>query len=169
MAQAGDWIVGTGSAANKRAGYLVYAMKVSEAITFDEYWSDPRFLLKRPSLRSSKKLAFGDNIYSRANGKAQWSQLDSHHSMKDGSPNPRNIANDTQTNRVIIGAEFVYWGAEGPKIPESFRNCHGQDVCAGRGHKSKFSQALVNEFVAWILSDPTRGYSGEPADWKKSP
>ena len=41
-ARVGDWIVGTGSKRNGKAGYAVYAMRVTEIMTFDEYWSDPR-------------------------------------------------------------------------------------------------------------------------------
>src|SRR5258708_38917575 len=58
----GDWVVGTGTAARKRSGYMVYAMLVDESMSFQDYWSDPRFQQKKPNLRSSKKQAFGDNI-----------------------------------------------------------------------------------------------------------
>src|SRR5712691_6687179 len=51
-AHLGDWVVGTGSAGRKRAGFLVFAMKVEEALTFDEYWTDERFFQKRANLRS---------------------------------------------------------------------------------------------------------------------
>nr|VFK20813.1 MAG: hypothetical protein BECKLPF1236B_GA0070989_12264 [Candidatus Kentron sp. LPFa] len=61
----GDWVIGTGSKKNDRQGVLVYVMRVSEAMTFNEYWSDARFLRKIPNLRGSKKQAFGDNIYYR--------------------------------------------------------------------------------------------------------
>ena len=37
IARPGDWVVGTGSAAHNREGYLVFAMKVAEALTFDQY------------------------------------------------------------------------------------------------------------------------------------
>jgi hypothetical protein len=64
-AQVGDWVIGTGSKSKARDGQLVYAMRVSETMTFDEYWADPRFASKRPSLVGSLKQAFGDNIYHR--------------------------------------------------------------------------------------------------------
>lgn len=168
LAQVGDWVIGTGTAQHKRASYLVYAMNVTEAMTFNEYWNDPRFQQKKPNLRSSKKLAFGDNIYSRPTGGA-WCQLNSHHSFADGSPNPANIANDTQADRMLIGNEFVYWGGSGPKIPAQFRNFDGFDICAGRGHKSKFPDALIAAFVDWIQKSGARGYTGKPLDWAYTP
>src|SRR5712672_36303 len=64
-AKIGDWVVGTGVASRKRSGRLVYAMRVSAAMTFNEYWNDPRFQDKKPNMRGSKKQAFGDNIYSK--------------------------------------------------------------------------------------------------------
>ena len=56
----GDWVVGTGSKVKDRAGRIVYAMHVTEAMIFDAYWDDPRFLIKRPNLRGSWKQAYGD-------------------------------------------------------------------------------------------------------------
>jgi Nucleotide modification associated domain 2 len=117
LAQVGDWVIGTGTANRNRAGYLVYAMKVAETMTFEGYWNDPRFQLKKPNLRSSKKVAFGDNIYSRAPAGGAWCQLDSHHSFANGSPNPANIENDTKADRMLIGTEFVYWGGSARQRP----------------------------------------------------
>jgi len=57
-------------------------VKVDEAMTFEEYWSDPRFHQKKPNLRSSKKQAFGDNIYSKSPRNDTWIQLNSHHPMR---------------------------------------------------------------------------------------
>jgi hypothetical protein len=167
VAKEGDWIVGTGSAERGRRGFLVYAMRVTERRTFEEYWSDARFLSKRPDLNQGKMQAFGDNIYSR-DGAGNWLQANSHHSCDDGSANPRNIANDTQTDRVLIGTEYVYWGGSGPEIPELFRNFDSHDVCALRGHKCKFPPELVEQFVAWIREQGA-GYMGKPLDWVRTP
>lgn len=46
VAEIGDWIVGTGSAARKRKGFLIFAMCVNETMQFNEYWEDPRFQQK---------------------------------------------------------------------------------------------------------------------------
>lgn len=162
----GDWIVGTGSARNKRQRHLVFAMKVCEILTFAQYWSDPRFQRKKPKLSGSKKLAYGDNIYHRsANGK--WMQENSHHSYADGSANSANIKNDTQADRILIAAEFVYWGGSGPLIPAQFRQ-PGRDIRAVRGHKNSFPPQLVEQFVSWLMSQPDRGYVNHPLDWRST-
>ena len=59
-------MIGTGSAYRNRTRHIVYAMRVSETMSFDEYWRDPRFRAKRPNLRGRTKQAFGDNIYHQA-------------------------------------------------------------------------------------------------------
>lgn len=169
VAQVGDWVVGTGSAERGRSGYLVYAMKVDEIMTFEEYWADPRFQQKKPNLRSSKKQAFGDNIYSRRPGSDTWIQLNSHHSFKDGKPNPSNIKTDTSVNRVLIAHDYVYWGGSGPKIPAKFRNFRGIDICARRNHRSNFPRNFIEEFVAWVRSFGEHGYVAEPLDWGRTP
>jgi hypothetical protein len=165
-AAVGDWVVGTGSKAYDLQGRLVFAMRVSEVLSYDEYWRDPRYRNKRPNLRGSLKQAYGDNIYHRRHSTSRWVQADSHHSNPDGTPNPNNIAHDCQAPRVLIGAEFVYWGRLGPRIPNQFRS-EPHDVCAHRGHKCNFPQQLTVSFVEWIRSLGSYGYAGAPATWPK--
>jgi Nucleotide modification associated domain 2 len=139
-------------------------MRVTEAMTFDLYWTDPRFASKRPSLHGSLKQAFGDNIYHRhADG---WSQENSHHSMPDGSANKTNVAHDTRPNRVLISDHFAYWGGQGPAIPAKFRDWDGLDISLGRqGHRCRFPSGLVKLVVEWLEQEGTRGYIGKPGDW----
>lgn len=168
-ARIGDWVLGTGTAAEKKAGYLVYIMRVSEIMTFDEYWQSERFQKKKPNLTSSKKKAFGDNIYFRDPVNGNWHQANSHHSLSDGSPNVTNIATDTSADRVLISEEYTYWGRSGPKIPDQYRNFDGVDICAHRGHKCNFTSDHKNEFLAWVNSLGQNGYLGEPQAWKRTP
>lgn len=165
VAQIGDWVVGTGSKQHGREKHIVYAMRVTGAMTFNQYWSDLRFERKKPNLRGSKKQAFGDNIYFRDAKK--WCQANSHHSMPDGSPNKLNVATDTQADRVLISDDFVYWGRSGPRVPQKFLN-HGPQhitLLVVRNHKSNFPQKFGQELVAWIRSLNEKGYVGEPLDW----
>lgn len=146
----------------------MYAMRVTDALTFDQYWKDARFQAKRPNLRGSKKQGFGDNIYHRNRQTKRWVQVDSHHSLPDGTPNSRNIANDTQTDRMLVSDDFIYWGGSGPTIPKKFRSFQGFDICGKRGHKNGFPEKMVKEFVAWLRSLDQKGYCGDPLDWTRS-
>ena len=167
-ASAGDWVIGTGSKRQKREGHLVYALLVSETMTFNEYWQSELFQQKKPNLRGSTKQAFGDNIYFK-DSVGQWHQQDSHHSYTDGSPNPHNAKTDTRVDRVLIGTDYMYWGDSGPAISPAFRNYNGADICAtGRHHRSIFPQRLVSDFVTWLRSLNADGYLGRPGDWVKT-
>ena len=171
VAQIGDWVVGTGSKQREREKYLVYAMRVTGAMTFNQYWTDPRFQTKKPNLRGSKKQAFGDNIYSKDAHTTLWCQVNSHHSLTDGSPNESNVVADTNADRVLISDDFVYWGGSGPPLPQKFLSygTQGINLCAGRGHKNNFPPAFVQEFIAWIRSLDVKGYVSEPLDWCRTP
>ena len=162
-AQIGDWVVGTGSAKNSKTGYLVFAMKVTNMLSYNDYWIHPEFQNKKPNLRGSIKQAYGDNIYHK---NRSWHQADSHHSHEDGSPNHSNIDNDTQTDRMLISEHYVYFGGDGPLIPSRFRNYKGIDICATRGYKNKFQTNLISDFIDWIYSLSEMGYVGPPIDWK---
>lgn len=161
-AKVGDYVVGTG--AGQRANYLVYVMKISEILSFDDYWNDPRFQNKKPNLYGSRKLAFGDNIYHSEQG--QWIQSDSHHSHENGIPNWKNITTDTKADSVLISTDFLYWGGSGPLIPHYFRDYNGADICKkGQGHKKHFPEPLIHEFIKWVDSFNDRGFLGRPKDW----
>jgi hypothetical protein len=169
-ANIGDWIVGIGSADKriKQGGKLVHAMKVSEILTFDEYFNDQRFQKKKPLMTGSRKQARGDNIYHRTNG--YWQQVDSFHSNKDGTPNASHISRDTNINRVLISDQFVFFGCEGPLVPAKFKSDGKSLRHAGRG-VSKFTtskatdNAMINRFIEWFDSLGEHGFVGHPFDW----
>ena len=164
-AEVGDWVVGTGSGSKskQRGGYLVYAMRVEEILTFNDYWFDSRFSEKRPDMYSSVMKSFGDNIYHRCDYDGSWSQADSHHSLSDGSPNIANIAHDTSVDRVLVSRDSVYCGGEGPKIPEfSGTSIHG----FGKRYMNQFSAEVVGEFAHWVRSLGESGVCGSPLDWE---
>lgn len=166
-AKVGDWILGTGSSAYGLRGTVVFAMKVAEVLTYNQYWADARFISKRPNLTGSFKQAFGDNIYHQHPRTGRWLQVNSHHSFENGKANPANIKNDTQSPNVLIGTDFIYWGASGPKIPSRFRKSRAGDICAHRGHKCNFPDRMINAFIAWLRSRGAAGYAGKPAEFPK--
>lgn len=146
-AQIGDWVIGMGGAKLKAVGRCLYAMEVTDTRTFDAYWSDPEYRRKRPVRNGSRKTIMGDNIYHRPAGTTAWVQEDSHHSQLDGSPEPSNIRNDTQTNRVLISRKFYYFGDAAPEIPDDILNQLGYHN--GIGHR-KFTMAKASPLLDWI-------------------
>lgn len=162
-ASVGDWVIGTGSRAYGISGRLVFAMLVENVVSYDEYWGDPRFSVKRPSLRGSLKRAFGDNIYHHDPASGAWIQEDSHHSNHDGTANIKNIRHDTNAPRVLIATDFTYWGGAGPEIPAGFRK--PTDICSHRGHQCRFPEALVTGFIEWVRGLDERGYRASPVEF----
>ena len=163
-AEVGDWILGTGSKRKNRQGSLVYAMRVTEKMTYNSYWNDPRFENKRPSLFQSVRRSRGDNIYHKSPGSNEWIQEDSCHSNKNGTANQKHIDRDTGSDNVLISDEFLYQGG-GPKVLVPIFNkvtvCH-----SGIGHTSKFDEVTVREFVDWIKALGEWGYCYDPLEWK---
>lgn len=165
-ASIGDWVVGIGSKTLNLGGKIIYVMKVDETLTFEQYWADPRFKQKRPTMHGSLMQAYGDNIYHRDSSGSPWCQELSHHSYPDGQINQNNLQSDTQANRVLIGKEFIYWGAEPVDSPEEFRD----NICAGgHGHRNKFEHSVVEAFVRWIHSHGEWGCRNEPRDFSLTP
>ncbi|ABE46626.1 hypothetical protein [Polaromonas sp. JS666] len=160
----GDWIIGLSARQDNPDLSIVYVMRVDNVVTYNEYWSDEQYSYKKPSRSGSLKQVFGDNIYHRIEP-GGWQQVDSHHSLEDGSPNPRNIANDTQSEHVLIGDRFAYWGSRGPKVPSAFLNFNDCTIQVGRGHKNRFPSEFVDEFVAWFEAQQEQGYLGPPYRW----
>ena len=161
-AKVGDWIVGTGSKSENLDGRLVYAMRLTDVLSFNKYWNDPRFKDKRPDLHSSQKRAYGDNIYFWDESSGRWCQIDSHHSYSDGTPNARNIQHDTSADRVLISDDFVYFGCDGPEVPEF----EGVSIlCTSQGHKNKFPRYVVEGFIEWVRGLDETGYCGIPGKW----
>jgi hypothetical protein len=163
-AHVGDWVVGMGSVAYALAGHLVFAMQVTEILSYDQYWDDPRFQVKKPNLYASRKFAFGDNVYHR-NLDAEWLQSDSHHSFIGGAPNPVNVRKDTSAPRVLVSTRFAYWGRSGPLSPNALHDAAGNELCVGRNHRTVTSHDGIESFITWFESRGETGYLGDPAEW----
>ena len=166
-ANIGDHVMGTGCAKRKRRGQFVFIMQVDEITNYDNYWLDPRFFRKRPTLARGTAHAFGDNIYHRAPD-GTWSQENSFHSLPDGQPNPINRDHDTHSEQVLIGREFVYCGGSGPMVPDALRNWQGKDICAGRAYKKHFPPGMAEAAIEWATG-LGHGRIGWPADWARLP
>lgn len=163
----GDWVIGMGGSRLKATGRCIYAMEVTRAITFNEYWSSREFRDKRPVRNGSRVMMVGDNIYRCKAGEAVWQQLDSHHSLADGSPNPLNVEKDTKANRVLISHHFYYFGSRAPMTPPrmlknlGFKNAIGHRV---------FDAACCAELIGWITShkDVKNSVLADPYDFEKT-
>jgi hypothetical protein len=168
QAKIGDWVIGVGGARLKATGRCIFAMRVTEKLTFNEYWSNPAFLDKRPIRNGSRKMMVGDNIYYFDTGACEWHQVDSHHSHADGSTNFDNLIADTQSNSVLISQHFFYFGREAPIIPEDLLDSIGYKNA--RGHRV-FSDIKAGCIIAWLQNKFQSSLNyviGDPFDFDES-
>jgi Nucleotide modification associated domain 2 len=167
-ARVGDWVVGTGSGDKKvrRGKNLVYIMRVTDVMTFEEYNADTRFESKKPYRIGSRKQSCGDNIYFRNALNTQWYQRDSFHTNADGSRNANHVKRDTKVNRVLASNEFVYFGGIGPRIPSTLVAPDGSSLCKkGPGYRLFDDPAFIAKVQNWITSLGDPGYQGPPFEW----
>ena len=124
-AELGDWVIGVGGARLNATGRCIFAMCITQKITFNEYWTDLVYLDKKPVRNGSRKMMVGDNIYNYDYTQKKWLQADSHHSNSDGSVNFHNLDTDTKSDKVLISRHFFYFGREAPTIPSDFLGAIG--------------------------------------------
>jgi len=91
-------------------------MRVTEKVTFGDYWNDTRFVAKKPLRNGSSVMMVGDNVYHREHATGEWTQADSHHSNPNGTENLANLTRDTQSESVLVSTHFYYFGSDAPEV-----------------------------------------------------
>jgi len=135
--------MGVGGKRLRATGKCVYLMRVSEMLTFETYWSDARFQVKRPIRNGSPVMMVGDNVYHKNTTAGDWIQEDSHHTNLDGSTNFTNLRTDTYSENVLVSNHFFYFGSAAPPV-----NLPSIGYKNGIGHRKK---SLGNsEVVAFV-------------------
>ncbi len=157
----GDWILGTGSVELENLYHLIYLMKVTEVLSFQEYWDDNRYINKKPNTKGDIFQMHGDNIYHQVNG--NWIQEDSQHSFEGGMFNEENFNRDMNGKNVLISDHFYYFGSDHFMVPEEYRSlcCNEKQ----REHLKISDEKLVNDFLNYIDDNYLKGGSGMPISW----
>ena len=143
VAEVGDYVVGlAGKRLRERLGKggewrIIYAMQVTEKMTFEEYWLDQRFRAKRPDESADDEKALGDN----------------------------DISLNTPGKHVLISGagRFTYWGKKAPTVPPNLGFLVPPFIPYAIGHRRKFSKDEVEAFIKWFDGQP-RGRLGDPTD-----
>lgn len=154
----GDFVFGTGAKQNKMEGKLVFAMNVTEKLTFQQYWNDSRFEYKKPIMNGSLVQMYGDNIYHRDSDNEDWCQENSHHSLPKGTVNGDNLIKDIGGQFVLVSDHYYYFGKSAIDIPKMFR----EDLCKKRqGHKDVNPEVAL-EFLIWLSENYREGRHDNP-------
>jgi hypothetical protein len=168
-ANVGDWVIGMGGSRLRSTGRCIYAMRITEIITFSQYWASPVFLDKRPVRNGSSRMMVGDNIYYFDAQSNEWHQADSHHSNPDGSVNQHNLHTDTDTSdKVLISRHFLYFGIEAPEVPNELLDAIGYKN--GRNYRV-FDYEICSDLIYWLESSFLNSLNqviGDPFDFSSS-
>lgn len=146
-AEVKDWVIGMGGSRLHATERCIFAMCVTEKITFNEYWASPTYFDKKPIRNGSRKMMVGDNIYQFDTARNEWYQADSYHSNNDGSVDPRHLSRDTKSDKVLISRYFFYFGREAPFIPSDLLNAIKYKN--QRGHRV-FEYKIAGGLIEWL-------------------
>lgn len=144
----GDWVFGISPKVKDKGNRLVFAMKVTQKITFNQYWESPEFQYKKPVLNGSLKQMYGDNIYHRDENSEDWIQSDSHHSKANGETNYHNLKRDTSGKFVLISDCFYYFGVSNIELPFSLKT----KFSIGIGQK-QVKEEFAMKLIEWLKSN----------------
>lgn len=159
-ANVGDFVIGHSPASD--GNKIIYIMRVGMIISFDEYWNDSKYSIKRPVMNGSLVRMYGDNIYHH-NEKDEWIQEDSHHSLENGVVNKDNLKRDTgTTNNVLIADEFIYLGKSRIDFPDEFKSC----ICKHIGEKSIDGETAQKLWDYLESQYPQKGLIDDPIKFK---
>jgi hypothetical protein len=143
VAKVGDWVIGVGSTnvlGKSYEGKIVYAMKVTQKMTMEEYSEYCKNYLpeKIPDIsHSNYERRVGDSIYTFDNGKEHL--LPSVHIEA-------NVGTDTGGKHSLLSDHFYYFGDKAIDIPNEYKSIIKQ----GQGHKSNANDLIKEEFIFWL-------------------
>ncbi len=155
-AEKGDLIVGLSP---KSEGHrIVYVMRVDEALTFDQYFEDPRFRQKIPHDSKNTEIhRCGDNCY-EPGPRGRFRQLRSKHSKPCGE-HPANKKRDLDGDNVLVSKHFRYFGSKALRLPKAL-----DELKVGRSHKCQFTEQAIARVERLLKSKPS-GIQAPPSKW----
>jgi hypothetical protein len=145
VAQVGDWVVGTGAKLSEKRDYrkyLVYAMKISDKKSMEDYevYAKENLPRKIPNWRSKdRRDRLGDCIYDFSTHPPRVRR-----SVHDENNRPK----DLRGKFTLLSDYFYYFGNKPIDIPAYLLPI----VKDGQGHKSRSNIQYAEAFIDWIHS-----------------
>jgi hypothetical protein len=151
-----DWLIG--NSPNEDGNRLVYAMRIWDVLSMNEYFDDGRFKHKKPKPDGTLEEQCGDNIYFQ-NGAGHWKRLPSRF-HNQCSNFIKDIGRNPAGHPVFVAEHFYYFGCKRVAIPDDFVDVihRGQSVHYTRDHH------LADSFVTWLEANHEPGVRGTPRD-----
>ena len=129
-AKVGDYIIGFGSKQLGSENKIIYIMKVTDKLTFEEY----NWLCKNKYL---SKIKNGDCIYYKKNNKII-QRVNKYH-------DEHCISTDISSPFVLLSNNYLYFGSNSINVSNNLKKI----VPEYRGHKSKSNEIYLSEFINW--------------------
>lgn len=147
-AKVGDWVAGFVSKRldKKDHGKLLYAMEITQKLTFEEYNTLCKIKYK-DKLPENKNT--GDCIYYMKNNKIKQRANYAH--------NKENMLTDLSGKYVLLSNNFYYFGKNSINIPEKLHPI----IIKSQGHQKGKNKDYVNNFIKFINTQK-KGIQGEP-------
>ncbi len=140
VANVGDWVCATGSVEDGMENKVIYAMKITQKMTLEEYddFCREQQQNKIPDWKGNDpKRRVGDCIYYFVNG-------DPH--LRDSVHDKSNMSTDLGGIYALLSDDFYYFSREGVSLPERLMPI----VKQGQAHKSDSNDNYKEDFVNWI-------------------
>lgn len=140
VAKVGDWVAGTGSHKHGNQNRLVYAMKVTETMTMEEYDTYCNNVIpnKIPDVYNKNyNRQVGDSIYDFSH-RPPFLRKSVHFDSE--------YCNDLRGKRVLLSDHFYYFGDNPIEIPLSLRKV----IKKGQRHKSNYNEPYKENFIKWL-------------------
>ena len=154
LAQVGDIIIAHHT--KSRGGGVCYVMEVTEIMSQNEYYIDPRFQCKIPTPTNPT----GDNCY-RPVGSGEYEQLPCQHRTCDQEKDLNGL--------VLISENFTYWGDKSIESTQLQHELPEWIPRAQRGYRVNNNDKKRIDYkrtLEWITELP-KGKLGEPSDKPK--
>jgi len=142
-AKVGDWIVGTSSHKTGSNFNMVYAMKVSQKMSFKDYdlFCKKQLTTKIPKTNSKAYAERqGDCIYA-------FEQSEDDPQMRANENHSIDHMNhDLNGKNVLLSNQYYYFGSNAKELPTELWGI----VKKGPGHKSASNTPYIDPFINWI-------------------
>jgi Nucleotide modification associated domain 2 len=152
--QPDDWLVG--NSPKDDGNRLVYAMRISEVMSMNGYFDDPRFQRKKPKPEGSPVEQCGDNIYQQSQG-GLWKRLESKFHN-----DPKSLGQDPG-HPFFVAEHYFYFGRERTSIPQELTK-----IIKGAQGIKYTANHVAHDFVFWLEANFEPGVLGMPRDMTDS-
>lgn len=149
-----DWVIGM-STTKDGTNKLIYAMPVTEKLSFKDYSINPLYQCKQPTSTNPN----GDNIFIFDDGHTNI-RANAAHALR-----PDKIQSHLSSPEVLISDQFWFFGKEAPRLPDRFTDTRLVQG-ARRGHKPITDNKICQDFYDWLCQTYPLGIHGQHRDTK---